>query len=200
MKILLTGFGPFGKVVNNPSERIAAHFALTGLDGHSLTTAVLPVSYRRAGEEIARLLEEGEFDVAVLTGVAVRSEMLRLELFARNRSSVRKKDAGEESTAGRFRENALPTLSATVSAAGLAGKLRSEDIPARVSRSAGDYVCNHTYYAALDAIYRAGLPTACLFVHLPADEQTMADAADGPTMNLDAQIHAIEIVLRQLAR
>jgi pyroglutamyl-peptidase len=40
-------------------------------------------------------------------------------------------------------------------------------IPARVSNSAGLYVCNSTYYNALNEIYDQGLSTKAVFVHLP---------------------------------
>src|SRR5262245_13813558 len=56
MRTLLTGFGSFGNVVNNPSARIVEHFARTGAPGHELTARVLPVSFARAGEAIRDLL------------------------------------------------------------------------------------------------------------------------------------------------
>jgi pyroglutamyl-peptidase len=45
--------------------------------------------------------------------------------------------------------------------------LISNGIPARVSNSAGLYVCNSTYYNTLDKIYKQKLPTKAVFVHLP---------------------------------
>jgi pyroglutamyl-peptidase len=82
-RTLLTGFGPFGRVVSNPSSRIVAHFAQAGAAGHDLTTRVLPVSYARAAREIRALLSAGGFDAALLLGVARRETHLRLEQFGR---------------------------------------------------------------------------------------------------------------------
>jgi pyroglutamyl-peptidase len=199
MKILLTGFGPFGKVISNPSARLVEHFQSAGLTGHTLTAAVLPVSYRRAGEEIARLLTEGTYDLAILMGVANGSEMIRLEIFGRNRSSVRKKDADEEVTGGTVRCDGPGMLSAGLSTAGIVRKLSAEGIASRISRSAGDYVCNHTYYSALDAIRENKLSTRCLFIHVPSDEATMESPYAGPVMPFAVQVRAVERILVEFA-
>src|SRR5215218_7319665 len=92
MRTLLTGFGPFGAAINNPSARIVAHFAREGAPGHELTTRVLPVSYERAGREISTLLQEGEFDAAVLMGVAQGEALLRIEHAAHRREAAHAPD------------------------------------------------------------------------------------------------------------
>src|SRR4051794_32502690 len=84
MRTLLTGFGPFREIVDNPSSRIVAHFAQVGAPGHELTARVLPVSYDRAAAEVSALLRDGAFEAALLLGVAARSAGLRLERVARH--------------------------------------------------------------------------------------------------------------------
>ena len=53
-------------------------------------------------------------------------------------------------------------------------------ISARVSNSAGLYVCNSLYYNVLDEIYKYSLPVKAVFVHLPkiSDEFTVDILAD----------------------
>jgi pyroglutamyl-peptidase len=195
VRILLTGFGPFGSVRNNPSARIVEHFEKVGVPGHELTTAVLPVSYRGASEEIVRRLDVERFDLVLLLGVAAGSEKVRLELFGRNRSSTVKKDAEELVSEGQVKPQGPLALSGTISARGVVRRLSEEGIPARISRSAGDYVCNHTYYAALHAAASGGRGARCLFVHLPCDEKTMEPGREYPCMPLETQIRAVELIL-----
>src|SRR5262245_58104523 len=83
MRTLLTGFGGFGQVVNNPSARIVAHFERAGAPGHDLTTRVLPVSYERAAAEIVELLRGEPFEAALLLGVAQSTPVIRIEQLAR---------------------------------------------------------------------------------------------------------------------
>src|SRR5258708_1429539 len=96
MRTLLTGFGPFGNVVDNPTARIVAHFAETGAPGHELVSRVLPVAFGRADSEICGLLRTGRFDAALLLGVAGRRRVLSLERLARNRDSASIPDADGE--------------------------------------------------------------------------------------------------------
>lgn len=195
MRILLTGFGPFGSVRNNPTARIVEHFEKVGIPSHELVTAVLPVSYRGASEEIARRLDGVRFDLVLLLGVAAGSEKVRLEIFGRNRSSTVKKDADEQVSEGLVRPQGPPALPGTISVRGLVRWLAEEGIPARISQTAGDYVCNHTYYAALHTAASGGRGILCLFVHLPCDEKTMEPGQECPCMPLETQIRAVELIL-----
>jgi len=69
--VLVTGFEPFGDERENPSawaaELAAAELAKAGFDAYS---AVLPVSFKRCGEELARLLEQLKPSVAVALGLS----------------------------------------------------------------------------------------------------------------------------------
>src|SRR2546423_7210872 len=86
MNVLLTGFGPFGSVLSNPSERMVEEIRREGIDAHDLTCRVLPVSFARAAKEMVTLLRGGSFDLVLMLGVAERSKELRLERYGRNRS------------------------------------------------------------------------------------------------------------------
>lgn len=199
MRTLLTGFGPFGTVVNNPSARIVEHFAREGAPGHALATRVLPVSFTRAEREIVALLRAGRFDVALLLGVAGGEAHVRLERFGRNQDRARLPDCDGFAPMETVIRLGAPSLyPATLEPEPLAESLRAAGIPTRLSDDAGGYVCNHTYFAALHALAEANLPTRCLFVHVPWDALTFSDPPNGPTMPLDRQIQAIRHMLRRL--
>lgn len=206
MRTLLTGFGPFRNVVDNPSARIVEHFARVGAAGHELTARVLPVSFERAAREIRALLRERRFEAAVLLGVAGRADLLRLEQFARRCDPSRFAGGGrplpldvDGRSAPEPAAGAPDLHPSTVELAPLLRELTAAGLPVRLSDHAGAYVCNHTYYAALQAIAAADLPVRCLFLHVPADPLTFADAADQLTLPLERQIEAVERVLAWLA-
>ena len=200
MRTLLTGFGSFGHTVNNPSARIVEHFARVGATGHELTARVLPVSFGRAEHEIRGLLSSGRFEAAVLLGVAGREERIRLERFGRLRATDRT-DVDGSLPANPERVTSVPDCyHATVSLEQLFVELTAAGLPARLSDDAGDYVCNHTYYATLETIAVSSLPTRCLFVHVPPDAETFAVPLDGPTLPLERQIAAVALILAWLIR
>ena len=64
-----------------------------------------------------------------------------------------------------------------------------KNIPARVSNSTGLYVCNSTYYNALEEIKRHQLPIKAVFVHLPKI------SADFP---LEMLTEAVKIIMKTI--
>jgi pyroglutamyl-peptidase len=95
---------------------------------------------------------------------------------------------------------ALERYSTPVALEPLVNELHAAGLPARLSDDAGSYVCNHTYYSALQAIAAEDLPTRCLFLHVPPDTETFGELPETSTMPLSLQIRAVERILGWLAR
>src|ERR1051325_1248782 len=89
VRTLLTGFGPFGSVTDNPTARLVEHFGCMGAPGHALTTCVLPVSFARASAEVADRLRAGRYDAQLLLAWAGGAATLRIERYGRNRNNPR---------------------------------------------------------------------------------------------------------------
>jgi pyroglutamyl-peptidase len=201
MRTLLTGFGPFGNILDNPSARIVAHFAAAGAPGHELTTRVLPVPYDRAAAEVSALLNQGGFGAALLLGVASRSAELRLERVARPPGGERLPDVDGRFPSGTsLPPDALSSYAATVALEPIAAALAAVDLPVRLSEDAGSYVCNHLYFAALRTLAVSDLPTRCLFLHVPIDPASLSPRGAEHAMPLEQQILAVTQVLAALRR
>ncbi len=189
MKTLLTGFGPFAGVIDNPSGRIVRHFGSAGAAGHEITAHVLPVSFKRADAEIRELIRAGDFDLALLLGVAGNASRFRLESIARNVDRARIPDCDGSVPQGLpIVEEGPSTLATPVDAASLQVRLAGDGFEAEVSEGAGGYVCNHAYYAALDEISQSSLKTRCLFVHMPPDELTFAEPVEQAVTSMECQV------------
>lgn len=156
-KILLTAFEPFDATGTNASLEV-----LRLLDLPWLKTAVLPVSYRRAAEEITALIANEQPDFVVCLGQAGGETAVRLEKVALNytRACVADNDGVllqsgaviPDAPAAIFTEAEIETLIDCLSV--------SHTV--KLSLTAGSYVCNSTYYTAL---YHTN--GKALFVHLP---------------------------------
>ena len=167
--VLVSGFGPFEAVATNPSGEIALALAANPPAGTSVRAAVLPVSFARAPEAwdaaFAELLGQGERPELVLSlGVAKRPGF-RLERFAGPglklvpRVDVDGRSAQEFTRAG-------PRLESGLDLARLLEALRRRGVPdARVSRTAGGYVCERIYHHVLTRAREHGV--VGLFVHVP---------------------------------
>ena len=188
-QLLLTGFGPFLKVTDNPSGALARRF-----DGRSVgSTAVrgfeLPVVFDEVEGVLEAALAELDGPPIGLLGLGVhRGRPWRVERCARRPLTATKPDvSGRVPSATRFRPGAAPLLATPFEPIDLASALASAGFPAYASSHAGGYVCDRTYHALLSSARELGVPA--LFVHVPPYE-----CAD-----LDRQAAALEVVLEWLA-
>lgn len=168
MKVLITGFEPFGSSEVNSSWETAVRVGQLAPKDACMETLLLPVSFVRAGKRIREALREKRPDVLVMLGQRGKGESIDIERIAINMMDASNPDNDgyhpQEQTIVDWGEAAyfsnLPVKT-------LRDALLHRGIPARVSNSAGLYVCNSTYYNALNEIYEQGLPTKALFIHLP---------------------------------
>lgn len=155
--ILLTAFEPFDVTGSNSSLEVLKRLSLPWLQ-----TAVLPVSYRRAAEELTRLIGQLRPDIVVCLGQAGGETTVRLEKVALNytRASIPDND-GVLLTSGQVIPDAPDAIFTGLPIEALLDRL-SEKHAVKLSLTAGSYVCNSTYYTALTRNDKRAL-----FVHLP---------------------------------
>ena len=85
MRVLLTGFEPFGSHATNPSQEIVAALAARARGRRvELQTAILQTEYERAARRIAGLIDELRPEAVVSLGVASKAEGICLERIALN--------------------------------------------------------------------------------------------------------------------
>ena len=162
MKVLLTGFEPFGGDVVNSSLETVRAVACDELTG------ILPVSFKRVEEAICGLIDEAEPDVMIMLGQSGKSDCIKIERVALNIMDSNKGDndgyAPDEET---ICPDAPPAYFTQIPVKKLRDILVQNEISAKVSNSAGLYVCNRTYFAALHHIVTTGGNTKAVFIHLP---------------------------------
>jgi pyroglutamyl-peptidase len=153
LRVLVTGFEPFGGETENASAT-----AVAALDG--VVTAVLPVEYGVAGDRLLALVEKHRPDVVVCVGESAEAATVLVEAVAHNLDDARIPDnAGRQPHGVPIRDGGPETLSPSFDVEALAAASG-----ARVSHDAGRFVCNHVFYRALDE-----LSVPALFVHVPAE-------------------------------
>jgi pyroglutamyl-peptidase len=173
-RLLVTGFTPWPGVPVNPTETIAATLARDGVPGFDISHAILPVSYRDAGDVLLRHARRtGPFDLAFLMGVDVRADAPALEQFAVNLDhldvlpgSAQRMDSDGESPFARPIVAGAPShLASSLPLAQIVRELQATK-PVRLSQHAGTFLCNHSYYVAL----HAGVARHAVFAHVPATD------------------------------
>jgi pyroglutamyl-peptidase len=199
--ILVTGFGPFPGVPDNPTARL-----VRGLDGRSyggaaVRAAVLDVSYDRAARQVRAAVAAGGWPRLVLHfGVAVGATGVRVEARAVNRKEAAVADVDGELGAAASIDPARPLDAALVTAvdvAGLVAALNASGISAGPSDDAGRYVCNATYFQSLAWFAAEGAAVPCVFVHVPDVAEGSCDPAGLPWSD-DRLLSCGDVALRWL--
>ena len=152
-RILVTGFGPFEGVKENPSEILAR--------GCGRDHRIIEVSYQAVSEFI-RALDSESFDTLLLLGVHGRSKTLKFETVARNALERRKDARGHIPNQRKIRPDCPDAIEGTLwPLAKLDGLLAEHN--GELSDNAGGYLCNFIYYEALLAFPEKKIG----FLHVP---------------------------------
>lgn len=165
--VLLSGFGPFLDVQENPSGALARALGDAPPAGMEVHGGVLPVSVERVPAAYDALLGElGERRPDLLLALGVhRGPTFRLERFARARLHAERPDNDGRLAAGTVVGDGVDRAS-SLDLEELEGALRAAGAPAtQLSDDAGGYVCERTYHHVLTRAEGLGIPG--LFLHVP---------------------------------
>lgn len=157
--IVITGFGPFGSVEDNPSAWLA--------ERSGRPHRVMEVAFE-AVEETLRDLESVSFEALLLLGVALGSPVLRIETVARNRIGSMPDVRGVVGGPGPIDPFGPPQLGATLWRDPIFYVENGRWAP---SVDAGDYLCNYAFYRARQRFPDRGVG----FLHVPsADDMALS--------------------------
>jgi pyroglutamyl-peptidase len=195
MRLLLTGFEPFGGERVNPSEEVVRAIGAAPPAGIELTTRVLPVQPRSAFDHLLPALESGDFDSWLGLGEAGRRAHLSVERVGINVfvDAALPVEAREEVA---IVEDGPAAYFARLPLAELAARMREAGAPSIVSNTAGTYCCNESLYVVQHYLERSGRAMPSGFIHLPyLPEQTVEKAAGTPSMALETQVVGVRAAI-----
>ena len=200
MRILLTGFEPFGAVRANPSGEIVGRIAARARsrDEKDLFTAILPTEFSAAAKKIRRLIRTIRPAAIVCLGVAPSRKTISLERVALNLDDERLPDNAGLIRLGRPIARGGPAAYwSTLPLERMRQALDGRGIRANISNHAGTYVCNHVFYAARHEIERMKARSRCGLIHVPGvRKQGKNSKAAG--MALSRMVAAVECCIEIL--
>jgi pyroglutamyl-peptidase len=192
IKVLLTGFEPFGKAALNPSGEIVKQ-----ISSDNIVTAILPVAYTRSAAVLLALIEEHKPDVVISLGQAEGRTQITPERIAINLDDARLAD-----NEGMLRSD-LPIIvggptayESTLPIKEFVDAINASGVPAAVSLSAGAFLCNHIFYVVQDKL--KGTKVRSGFVHVPLMDEQAEEFPGLPTMPLDQMVRAVRTMLEVL--
>lgn len=168
MRALLTGFEPYGGRDVNPAYEV-----VRALDGRSageveMIGRKLPVSYQQLRSRIPELLDELQPSIAISLGLWPGEATIRLERFGANLADFEIPDNDGILADNALISDASPTaLASTLPIRQIEQQLLAKGIPARLSSTAGTFLCNATLFTLLASAHRNHPRMLCGFIHLP---------------------------------
>lgn len=196
MKILLTGFEPFGGEAMNPSYEAVRRLPDT-LAGAQLLKLQLPVAFAGCRPALRKALEAWQPDAVLCVGQAGGRAAVTVERVAINLADARIPDNA------RAQPVDVPVLPggpaayfASIPVKAVVLRVRAAGIPCELSYTAGTYVCNALLYHALSLAAgqkQDGPVPLAGFIHLPyAEEQLAGKPAGTPALPLERMTRALE--------
>jgi pyroglutamyl-peptidase len=194
-RVLITGFGPFPGVPENPSGWLAEALAerwLSAEPERPIHARILPTEWEAAAL-MPRLCETLQPDVMIHFGVCEQARTFRIERSAHNRVAARVDACGTLPASPVIFAGGAARLDTPFPAGALARHLKANGVAAVTSHCAGQYLCNYLYYHALDWAGRQAGSRHVLFVHIPP----LSAAGDGLSREhlLDGAEHILRFVL-----
>ena len=198
MKVLVTGFTPFGGEQINPSWEAVKRLP-ERIGEMTITKREIPTEFDAACAALRAAMDELRPDAVLSVGQYGGANGIRVERVAVNLRDARIADnAGAKPVDEPVVPGAPDAYFATLPTRRIIEKLRERDIPAQLSYSAGTFVCNNLLYCALHESAQKFLATRCGFVHVPYLPEQAKDGS-APSMSLALMVRALTTALETIA-
>lgn len=195
MKILVTGFDPFGGESVNP-----AYEAVKRLDdniaGAEIVKVEIPTVFRKSINKLDEAIERENPDIVICVGQAGGRFDITVERVAINIS-----DASIEDNEGNMPidepifEDGEAAYFSQLPIKAMVQKIREGGTPASVSNTAGTYVCNHIMYGLHYLIDKKYPNIKGGFIHVPFLPEQVIDKRATPSMNLNDIVKALTLAI-----
>ena len=199
MKILITGFEPFGGESVNPAYEAVK--LLPDMAGDiQIVKMEIPTVFGEAGKVVETGILQHQPDAVICVGQAGRRADIGVERVAINLVEASIPDnAGNQPMDVKVQEDGETAYFATIPVKAMVKNIKDHGIPASISYTAGTYVCNSVMYDLLYLIDRKYPSIRGGFIHVPyATEQGVGKPVGTATMELStiskALLYALEAV------
>ncbi|WP_186333531.1 pyroglutamyl-peptidase I [Paenibacillus xylanexedens] len=200
VKILISGFEPFGGDAVNPTGAIIEALANEVVEGTELKTVLLPVHFNECADLLIAEMEAYGPDVVIACGLAKGRTSITPERIAVNIKDIPPgsyaDNQGQRPVDEPIVDGSPDGLFSTLPLRAMVNDMSAAGIPASVSNTAGTYICNNTMYRVLDHIRVGQLPIRAGFVHFPASTEMAVLQPSVPSLPIPMMLDALRIMIR----
>ncbi|MDU2198298.1 MAG: pyroglutamyl-peptidase I, partial [Peptostreptococcaceae bacterium] len=183
MKILLTGFDPFGGEPVNPAEE-AVKMVSNNINGAEVIKITIPTVQTKSVKAIEDAIKTHNPDIVISVGQAGGRFDITPERVAINIDDFRIKDnEGNQPTDEIIQEDGQAAYFTNLPVKAMIKHMNDNNIPATLSNTAGTFVCNHVMYGILYMIDKKYPNIKGGFIHIPYMTSQVMDKKNTPYMS-----------------
>ncbi|MBQ2818139.1 MAG: pyroglutamyl-peptidase I [Clostridia bacterium] len=194
MKILLTGFDPFGGESINPAWEAVK--LVKAPEGAEIIKLEVPTVFGKSAEKVFAAIKEHMPDHVMLIGQAGGRKAITPERVAINVMDASIPDnAGYQPSDEAISQSGENAYFSTLPIKKMAAQMKNAGIAAQISNTAGTFVCNYLMYSVLDKIKKNYPDMRAGFIHVPFIPQQVEKRPDVPSMELWDIVKGLEIAI-----
>lgn len=194
MKILVTGFDPFGKDTMNPALEVVKRLP-DEIAGAEIIKLEVPTVFQKSAIVTQTAIQKHQPDVVVNIGQAERRKGITPERVAINIDDARIPDnEGQQPIDEPIVKTGPAAYFSTLPIKAITAAIQAAAIPASVSNSAGTYVCNHLMYQSLHYATTEFPKMQAGFIHIPLMDG-QSENSKLPSLPLATLVQGIEIAI-----
>lgn len=185
MKILVTGFDPFGGDQTNPAIEAVKRLP-DEIKGAKIIKLEIPTVFGKSAEVVEAAMEKENPDYVVHIGQAGGRYGITPERVAINIDDARIHDnEGNQPIDQVIQPNGENAYFSQLPIKAMVTYMKKIGLPASVSNTAGTFVCNHIMYQSLHLTHTKFPNTKAGFIHVPFLPEQVVDRPETPSMSLD---------------
>lgn len=195
MKILVTGFDPFGGEKVNPALE-AVKSLPSVIHGAEIRWVEIPTVFYKSAEVLEAEIVRYQPDVVLCIGQAGGRASLTPERVAINQDDARIPDnQGNQPIDTPIRLDGEAAYFSTLPIKAMVQAIKEDGLPATVSNTAGTFVCNHLMYQALYLADKKFPNMRAGFMHIPYMTEQVINKPNTASMNLADIVKGIEAAI-----
>lgn len=198
MKVLITGFDPFGGEKINPAWE-AVKALPDNIDGIEVVKLQIPTVFKKSAKKLFENIDSVKPDVVICVGQAGGRYEFSVERVAINIDDGRIPDNdGYQPVDSPVFEDGENAYFSTLPIKAIVEEVKKVGIPSAVSNTAGTYVCNHIMYSLLYYLNKNNLNIKGGFIHVPFIPEQVVEKKNTPYMELTRITKALEIAIKAI--
>ncbi|AKC95938.1 pyroglutamyl-peptidase I [Sneathia vaginalis] len=198
MKILVTGFDPFGEDKINPAIESVKKLP-DEIKGVEIIKLEIPTVYMKSLEKIDEAIKEYNPDVILSIGQAGGRPDITVERVGINVDDYRIKDnEGNQPIDTKIYDDGENAYFSNLPIKAIVENIRKNNIPASISNTAGTFVCNHVLYGVQYLLDKKYPNKKSGFIHIPFLPEQVISRPNTPSMSISTIVKALTLALEAI--